>query len=106
MLDAGRHEEQVARREPMPLRAVPESAGASDYDVDLIPGVGFLRIVLSWSVQLDAQRPVAEQLDIALSCGARQAGERISNGELMLHAVRAGLVARRPMSRRISRAAL
>jgi hypothetical protein len=49
---------------------------------------------------------VAEQLDIALSFGAGQAGERIPNGELMLHAVRAGRAARRPMSRRISRAAL
>src|SRR5829696_2569724 len=105
MRHARRNEEQVPRCKAMPLLAVAESPTPFDNDVDLVLGVGFLRIMPSRSVELDTQGPAGEQLNVALAFRPRQPGERVSHGELMLHAVATGRAGRRPMSRKISRAA-
>ena len=77
MLHAGRHEEQVARREAMPVGPIAEASGTFDDDVDLVPGVGFLGIVLPRGVELDAQGAMPEELDVPLPRGAGQPGQRI-----------------------------
>src|SRR5258708_4170842 len=70
MLDSGGHEQQVARREGMALRAVHELAAARHDHVDLVAGVRLLRIGAARRVELDAQRSALEGDREALARGA------------------------------------
>src|SRR5688500_12983316 len=57
----------------------------------------FVAISAADMTWLDAQRPLAEQLDVAVALRTRQPRESIADGERMLHAVGAGRGARRPI---------
>ena len=73
MLDPGGNEKNVARAEPMALRAVPELALALKYGVDLVSGVRCLGITTPRRIQLYAQGAVPKQFDEPLALGGRAA---------------------------------
>jgi hypothetical protein len=104
MLDPCGNEKNVARAEAMALRTVSELALALNYGVDLVSGVGCLRITTPRCIQLYAQRAVPEQFNEPLALGAGQLGHGFADGELVPgHQLGEAL---RRMSRRISREAL
>ena len=77
------NEEDVTRAEAMPLVAVPEVTGPLSHHVHLVAGVGRLGIASTGGVELDAQRPVPEELDETLTLGPGKSSETVGDGELV-----------------------
>src|ERR1700733_13478879 len=72
VLFARRHKQHVAWPERSFLAAPCEAPTAADNDVDFVARMRRLGIVAARRIQLNRQRAVAEQLDVALAVGPRQ----------------------------------
>src|ERR1700734_2629097 len=72
VLFTGRHKQHVAGAKCGFLAAPGEAPTAADDDVNFVAGMRRLGIVAAWRIQLNRQRAVAEQLDVALAVRARQ----------------------------------
>ena len=83
MLYPGGYEQNVTGSEAVPLVGIAEQPTTLHDGVHFIPAVRGLGIVLAGGVKLYAQSAMPEELDKALTLGARETGEAFTDGELM-----------------------
>ena len=93
MLDAGRHEQDVAGVEGMSDRTIHEITASQGDHVDLVSRMRLLRINVTGSVELDRQCSSLEGCDESLTVGSREALDPF--GKLSVEPIRQSILIHR-----------